>query len=243
MIKNMNKMIAKIVFLISNFVACFIPGGARRHKCRGQINMFLLRPFICRFIKKNYGEKIKSIAFVRQHTLNRMVCVVNDYIYVKVFRNVSVKNLKNYGFLLRYIRPLVDVQIPNVIVDDIMPMYGCVRIPGRPVISFDKQYVFKNESKILDQVSNLIAQLQKIDVQQIPGYERFLDSMQSRTPELDTDNKKFVLAHFDLNEMNILFDDDLNICSVIDWDTLSVATNPDTDWRIFMKYWTRFKLR
>jgi hypothetical protein len=52
MIKNVNKMIAKIVFLISNFVACFIPGGARRHKCRGQINMFLLRPFICRFIKK-----------------------------------------------------------------------------------------------------------------------------------------------------------------------------------------------
>lgn len=242
MIKKINKMIVKIVFFISNFTACFIPGADRRHRWRGKINIFLLYPFICRFIKKNYAENIKSISFIRQRTLNRMVCLVNDRIYVKVFRNVSVENLQNYGFLLKYIKPMIDVITPNVIVDNLIPMYGCARIPGRTVMTFDKIHVLKNEDKILAQVSKLISQLQQIDVQKIPGYERFMDSMQFRTPELDTDNKRYVLAHFDLNMMNVLFDDELNICSVIDWDTLSVATNPDTDWRIFTKYWNRFKL-
>ena len=42
-------------------------------------------------------------------------------------------------------------------------------------------------------------------------------------------------------QWNFLFDDDLNIVSAIDWDAISIANNPETDWRIFMRFWNQYK--
>ena len=61
-----------------------------------------------------------------------------------------------------------------------------------------------------------------------------------RASEPPIDKPRPVLAHFDLNETNLLFDDDMNICGIIDWDMCSVAKNPDTDLFVFTKFWNRF---
>ena len=85
-------------------------------------------------------------------------------------------------------------------------------------------------------------QIQSIKIKSVPGWERFVFSMQpERTREKPCDPGHEVFAHFDLNTTNFLFDDKLNIIGVIDWDTLSVANNPGTDWDIFMKYWNIYK--
>lgn len=232
----------KIPFFISNLVSCFIYGKKNRHKWRGKINVFLFYPKIARFIRRVYGiKKIKTIHFVRQITLNRVVCVVNDKYYVKIFRNVSVEQLKNFEFLLNYVADRLDVVVPRIYADDSVPMYVCEAVAGMDVYDFDKDFVLKNEDKILNQVTNIICQLQAIDVDDIPENNRFMDSMQVRTKEKTPKKRRRVLAHFDLNETNLLFDSDLNIVAVIDWDTLSIAQNPDTDMTIFMKYWDRYK--
>ena len=57
----------------------------------------------------------------------------------------------------------------------------------------------------------------------------------------DSRAPKPVLAHFDLNESNLFFDKDINIIGVIDWDTLSIAKNPETDMNVFMLFWNRFR--
>ena len=225
-------------FYVSNLVSCFVPGSARRHRVRGVVNMFLYRLPISIFIKRVYGEKINTIRFVRQATLNRMICVVNDKYYVKVFRNVSVSQLNNYKFLVDFIRPQLKVQIPEITVAKHIPMYVCEKLPGKDMREFDKNLIIKNEKKIKKQVYDIINAIQKISVDAIPGVERFLFSMQpERTVEKVCKNNHCVLAHFDLNIGNLLLDDKFNIVSVIDWDSLSVAKNPNTDKDIFLKYW------
>lgn len=231
----------KIPFFISNLISCFIYGSKNRQKWRGRINTFLFRPVVVRFVKKTYGVRVKSVRFIRQITLNRMVCVVNDNYFVKIFRNVTLKQLKDFEFLSEYVETRMKVNVPHVIVHNKIPMYVCERVAGKSIDEFDSAYVLDNSEKILKQVHAIIRQLQRIKVADIPNSERFMDSLQKRTVEEPCHKPKQVLAHFDLNMLNFLFDDELNILSVIDWDTLSVANNPTTDTTIFLKYWNRYK--
>ena len=232
----------KLPFYIGNIVSCFVPNNKRRSRVRGWINVMLYRHRIMSFVKTSYGVKPKHVRFVRQITLNRMTCVVDNVYYVKIFRNVTVQQLENFKFLLDFIRPYINVEIPDIIVDKRMPMYVCKKIPGRPISDFDAEFVLKHEKSFLSQVADIIAQLQSVDVKSVPGWERFVFSMQpERTVEKPCDSEHMVFAHFDLNRTNFLFDDDFNIIGLIDWDTLSVAKNPETDWDIFMKYWNNYK--
>ncbi len=233
----------KIVFFISNLISCFIYGTDNRRLWRGRVNIFLFYPSIRRFIKRAYGEKISSVKFIRQRTLNRMVCLVNNKYYVKIFRNVSVQQLKDFEFLNNYVEQRMKVKIPHVVADNKIPMYACESVPGKLITEFDKSYVLENDQKVLKQIHGIIRQLQRIKVDDIPNKDRFLTSMQVRTKEESCRHPRQVLAHFDLNELNFLFDDELNICSVIDWDTLSIANNPTTDTTIFLKYWNAYKRR
>lgn len=221
-------------------MACFVPGTDNRRKVRSWAVLAAFRPSIKRFIRETYGERAASIKPVRQITLNRAVYLVNGKYFVKVFRNVSNKRLKEFEFLVNHIRPFVSVNIPRVVVDRKSPMYLCKMVGGHSIYKFSKTKVLKNEKKLLRQLGEIIAELQRIDVSKIPNNERFMDSMQLRTREKPTDNKKLVLAHFDLNESNFLYDKNMNIVAVIDWDTLSVARNPETDMTIFMKYWKMY---
>ena len=233
----------KIPFFISNLISCFIYGSKNRQWWRGRINTFLFRPVITRFVKMTYGVQIRSVKFIRQITLNRMVCVVNDTYFVKVFRNVKYAQLKDFEFLSDYVEKRMKVMVPHVVVHPKIPMYVCARVPGKSITDFDKAYVAENYDKILHQAHGVIRQLQRIKVNDIPNKERFLDSLQQRTVEQPCRKPRQVLAHFDLNMLNFLFDDDMNICSVIDWDTLSIANNPTTDTTIFLKYWNRYKAK
>ena len=231
-----------IPFYIGNFLACFVPDSNRRSRFRGNVNIALYRPRIMAFIKSAFGERVKNIKFIRQRTLNRMVCLVNDEYYVKIFRNVTVQQLKNYKFLLDFIRPHISVEIPFIMVDNHIPMYACKKMMGRKIDDFDKSVVLKNEAKIKRQVAKIINELQSVTLTSVPNAERFTFSMQpERTKEKPCVAVHPVLAHFDMNETNFLFDDDLNIIGVLDWDTLSVAQNPETDNNIFMKYWNKYK--
>ena len=100
----------------------------------------------------------------------------------------------------------------------------------------------QNEDKIISQVKKLIAEIQNIKIDSIPNHERYIHSLQpERLPEPPTDKPRYVLAHFDLNESNFLFDDDVNIIGVIDWDMCSITKNPDTDMSIFTFFWERKK--
>lgn len=232
---------SKLPFYIGNFVACFVPGSKNRAHCRASINLFLYYPKIVAFIRNTFGQRVTSVKFIRQRTLNRVVCLVNNKYYVKIFRDVTHAQLKNFEFIANYIRPYISVTIPRVIVDRRAPMYVCEKIPGHPIDDFKRADVLRHEAKIHAQVFKIIDELQSIDVNAIPDNNRFNDSMQTRTIELPTKTPRRVLGHFDLNETNLFFDDDLNVCAVIDWDTLSIANNPETDKRIFLKYWNRYK--
>lgn len=234
----------KIPFFISNLISCFIYEKHRRHRWRGRINVALFYPRVARFVRRVYGvKKITSVHFVRQITLNRVVCVVNGRYYVKIFRSVSVEQLKNFEFLLNYVADRIDVAVPRIYTHKTIPMYVCDTVAGQDIYDFDKEFVLQNETKLLNQVENIIKQLQSINVDEIPNKDRFLDSMQVRTKEKTAKNPRQVLAHFDLNETNLMFDSDFNVVAVIDWDTLSIANNPQTDMTIFMKYWDRYKKR
>lgn len=231
----------KIPFFISNLISYCIYGSKNRQKWRGRINTFLFWPVITRFVKKTYGVRVKSVKFIRQITLNRMVCVVNDTYFVKIFRNVTHAKLKDFEFLSDYVEKRMKLTMPHVVVHSRIPMYVCERVPGKSITDFDKEFVTENYDKILKQAHGVIRQLQRIKVDDIPHKERFMDSLQQRTVEQPCRKPRQVLAHFDLNMLNFLFDDDMNICSVIDWDTLSIANNPTTDTTIFLKYWNRYK--
>jgi len=230
----------KLPFYIGNLAASLVPGSDARVHVRSAVNLFLFRPQIRRFIRKTFGERVESMQFVRQRTLGRVVCLVNGKYYVKIFRDVSHAAIKNFEFLANYVADRMDVAVPRVVVAPRGAMYACRRVDGRHIESFTKTEVLKNEEKIKSQVADIIKQLQSINVDEIPHPERFMTSMQARTPEKPGPRRP-VLAHFDLNETNLFFDDDMNVCAVIDWDTLSIAQNPETDWQIFMKYWDRYK--
>lgn len=234
----------KIIFFVSNLVACFVPNNRRRSRVRGRVNLALFRPWVKSFVRRVYGVEPHNVEFVRQITLNRMSCVVNNTYFVKIFRNVRRKRLEDLKFLLDFIRPHISVEISTIHVHKSIPMYVSPRIRGHLIYDFDREFVLKHEDKILKQVEKIIRELQSIDLKTIPNVERFSWGLQhERTVEKHCDTPHPVLAHFDLNEKNFLFDDDLNIVGLIDWDSLSIAQNPNTDRDIFMKYWTACKNR
>lgn len=228
----------KIPFFIGNLVACFVPNNRRRERVRGRINLFLFRPYVSRFIKSVYGEKVKSLKLVRQRTLKRVIFVVNDKYYIKVFRSVTKQALFDFIELMDIVRKVIPVEVPVMVVDKKIPMYACVKNTGRGIHSFDKQFVLKHQAKIHKQIHNIIKQLQTIDVDKIPNNERFIKDIQGRCrlgkPDSDC---RGVLAHFDMNPSNFLFDDDLNVTAVIDWDNISVTYDVDSDWLMFNKNW------
>ena len=130
----------KIPFFIGNLVACFVPNNRRRERVRGRINLFLFRPYVSRFIKSVYGEKVKSLKLVRQRTLKRVIFVVNDKYYIKVFRSVTKQALFDFIELMDIVRKVIPVEVPVMVVDKKIPMYACVKNTGRGIHSFDKQF-------------------------------------------------------------------------------------------------------
>ena len=228
----------KIPFYISGFISYFSPGHYRRRYVRGTINVFFFRVSIAHFVKHIYGVDIKNIRFVRQVSMNRMICVVNDRYYVKIFRDVSVKRLKDYKFLLDFIRPYLKVKIPEIFVHDTIPMYVADKLPGKDMRDFDKTSIIKNETKIKSQVMDVIDAMQSIPVKSIPDNERFLFPLQykknNRKNKIGRDS---VLAHLDLNASNIRLDDNFNVVSIVDWDSLSIVGSPDIDKNSFEKLW------
>ena len=228
----------KIPFYISGFISYFVPGRYRRRYVRGTINVFFFRVSIAHFVKHIYGVDIKNIRFVRQVSMNRMICVVNDRYYVKIFRDVSVKRLKDYKFLLDFIRPYLKVKIPEIFVHDTIPMYVADKLPGKDMRDFDKTSIIKNETKIKSQVMDVIDAMQSIPVKSIPDNERFLFPLQykknNRKNKIGRDS---VLAHLDLNASNIRLDDNFNVVSIVDWDSLSIVDSPDIDKNSFEELW------
>lgn len=230
----------RIPFYIGNILSCLVPGAKRRARCRGMVNLIADTPEIAVLIKLMFNENLHSIKFVRQHTLNRFVCVVNNKYFVKVFRSVSNKRLKDFAKLNEYVRSRISVNMPQVFVAKRDSIIITPRIQGRAITDFPPEQILANQDKIEKQIFEFIDELQSIDVNKIPNKERYLTALQSRTVEMPCDNPRQVLAHFDLNMMNIFFDDDMNLCGIIDWDGLSIASNPETDKTIFLKYWGRF---
>ena len=239
--------VSRIPFYIGSVVTWFVPDSVRRSRVRGAINTMLYTPRIKRLIKRVYHDRVTSIKFVRQINLNRFVCVANDRYYVKVFRNITLERVREHKFLVDFVRPFVGVTIPEMHLDKNIPMYVCEKISGRPINSFDAEIILKNDGKITRQVSDIVAQIQHIDIHSVPDYERFWFGIQpERQPEkpvANGANPQPVLAHFDLNETNLFFDDDMNITGVIDWDTLSIAKNPETDMNVFDLFWGMFRQR
>ena len=248
-------MFYKIPFFVGNLLACVVPGSRRRMYTRAYVNRVLFYPIICRFIRREFGVRVRSIKFIRQITLGRIVFLVNGEYYVKVFRDVSNLRLRDYAFLVRYVQrefaakaSVRNISIPDVVVAAHAPMYASPRVAGRHLNTFAPDVILENQDKIKTQAFAIIDALTSIDANKIPNKERFATSMQSHSAEKPYVPGEFsptppnhpVLAHFDLNRTNCLFDDDLNIVSVIDWDGLSIAKNPDSDKHIFMKYWLPF---
>ena len=232
----------KLPFYIGNLMACFFVGYERRRLVRGYVNIFLYYIPILLFIKRTYGERVKKIKLVRQITLNRMTCVINDKYYIKIFRNVSVEKLNNYKFLLNFIRPKLKINIPDIYVAKHIPMYVCKKIPGKSIYKFKKKNIIAHQDKIQKQVFDIIKTIQSIPLNSISHNERFMFSMQpQRNKEKPYKKDVSVLAHFDLNETNILLNNKYDVISIIDWDTLSIAKNPNTDKEIFLKYFEYYK--
>ncbi len=228
----------KIPFYISGFISYFIPGRYRRRYVRGTINVFFFYLAIARFVKHIYGIRVKNIRFVRQVSMNRMICVVNDRYYVKIFRDVTVKQLKDYKFLLDFIRPYLKVKIPEIFVHDTIPLYVADKLPGKDMRDFDKTSIIKNEKKIKSQVLDIINAMQSIPLNAIPDNERFLFPLQyKKTGKKPKIGRGSVLAHLDLNASNIRLDDNFNVVSIVDWDSLSIVDSPDIDKNSFEKLW------
>nr|MBQ0091061.1 hypothetical protein [Candidatus Enterousia merdequi] len=237
---NIKDMFNKLPFYIGNFMACFVIGSARRARFRGNVNLFLYKPTIKRLFKTQLNIKVEKIKFVRQNTLNRVVGIVNNRWYVKIFRKVTNTQLKNYARLLNdYIAPCLSVNIPKIIVDDRMSMYVCDTVPGRQISTFSKQQILNNDKNIQSQVFNIIKELQMIDVKKIPDYQIYETGLQSHRPEI-IKKPVNVLAHFDLNDGNLLFDNNMKIISVIDWDAMAIAHSSESDKLRFKKSWDRF---
>ena len=238
-----NVMIISLPFYISNFLSCFIWNKAARHRLRGYVNCFLYTPMMKRFIKKTFGEETKNIQFVRQNTPSRCVCVINDKYFIKIFKHDMGNRLADFKFLIDYITPFIKTTIPPVYVSKNNHMYVTKKIPGFGIYEFDKEFVLKHEPKILNQANKIIRELQSIDVRKIPNAERFCVALESTTKDIETEplTNDSVLAHFDLNIRNFLFDSDLNICGLIDFDSMTITNDKNKDKEIFMKYWERYK--
>ena len=220
----------------------FVPDGARRARVRGNINRVLYTPRIKRFIWRTYHVRVKTIKFIRQINLNRVCLMVNDKYYVKLFRNITPERVQNYKKLTDFVAKHINIRIPTVHADDKMAMYVTEKIAGHGINDFDAATILKNESKIKEQVVDIIKQIQAIKIESIPHHENYTHSLQpERATEPETDKPHPVLAHFDLNETNLLFDDDMNIIGIIDWDMCSVAMNPETDMFVFNRFWNRYK--
>ena len=233
----------KFPFYIGNFLACFVLGARRRSNARGNVNNFFYSPVVAHFIKKVFGEKAHTIKFVRQHTPSRFVCVVNDKYFIKIFKKMSHEKLENFEFLVNYVRNNVFVNIPKVYIGKADNIYATEKIEGKSIYDFDEKFVLRYEAKILTQVEQIIFSLQNINLHKIPNPERFCVALETTSkkikPEPVTDES--VLAHLDLNVRNFLFDNDMNIIGLIDFDSLSITNDKNKDMQIFMKYWNRYK--
>ncbi len=236
-------MIVSWPFYISNFMSCFVKSRAARHKFRAFVNCFLYKPFLIRIVNNMFGTRCKSVKYVRQQTMGRCVCVVDDKYFVKIFRNMSGEKLKNFEFLVNYISKFITIKIPRVYIAKNNHMYITKKIPGFCIHDFDKEFVLKHEKKILIQVDNIISQLQSIDLTKLPNAERFCVALESTTknPQIEPITADSVLGHFDMNVRNFLFDKDMNICGWIDFDSLHITNDKTRDKQIFMKYWNRYK--
>ena len=232
----------KLPFYIGGIISYFVPGRYRRRSVRGQINVFLFRGIINRFVERVYGVRVNNIRFVRQVSMNRMICVVNDRYYVKIFRDVSVTRLKYYKFLLDFIRPYLKVKIPEIFVHDKIPMYVADKLPGKDMRDFDKSTIIKHEKKIKSQMIEIINALQSVSVKSIPDSERFLLPLQPKKNSIKPKiGRNSVLAHLDLNASNIRLDDNFDVVSIVDWDSLSIVDSPNIDKDSFEKLWNIYK--
>jgi len=230
-------------FYIGNFISCFVLSAEKRHKIRSDVNFSLYKKSVVRIIKQIFNEKVKDIKFVRQHTPSRFVCVVNDKYYVKIFKKCSKKRIKNFEFLVNWVRKFMDVNIPKIYTSNDGRVYITEKIPGRSIYSFDKEFVLKNQEKILKQCTDIISQLQSIDLKKIPNANRFTVALEPTSKKMKPENitNESVLAHLDLNVRNFLFDENLNICRLIDFDSMCIINDKNKDMQIFMKYWERYK--
>lgn len=232
----------RIPFFIGTFISWFFPNRKRRRVVRGKINVFFFHIPIACFVRRTYGVRVKSIRFVRQVSVNRMTCVVNNRYYVKIFRDVSVEQLNNYKFLLDFVRPHLDMNIPQIFVAKHIPMYVADKLPGTDLRDFDKAQIMRHERKIKSQMIKMIDDMQNISVQSIPDNKRFLYPLQYKpTIPAPKITKKSVLAHLDLNASNLMLDDKFNVISVIDWDSLSIVPSPNIDRDSFEQLWTKYK--
>ena len=230
-------------FYIANIMAGFVVSKAKRHILRGRVNTFFYRSTMARFIKHVYGEKIKDVKFVRQHTPDRCVCVINDKYFVKIFKKNKGAHLANFEFLVNYVRDNLKVAIPQVFIAKNNHMYVTELMPGRGIYDFDTKFVLKNEEKILNNVSQVISDLQSIDIHKIRDAQRFCIPLESTTnnPQIEPITKDSVLSHGDMNLRNFLFDDDLNIIGLIDFDSMAITNDKNKDMQNFIKYWNRYK--
>lgn len=230
-------------FYIGNFLSCFVLNGEKRHKIRSNINFALYKKPVARVIKQVFNEEVKDIKFIRQHTPSRFVCLVNDKYFVKIFKNSSKKRIKNFEFLVNYVRKFMDVNIPKVYTSNDGHTYITEIIPGTGIYAFDKEFALKNEEKFLKQSSHIISQLQSIDLKKIPDAKRFTIALESTSKKTKIENltNESVLAHLDLNVRNFLFDKDFNICGLIDFDSMCIINDKNKDMQIVVKYWERYK--
>ena len=237
------KIMMNIPFYIGNFLACFIPNARGRSNMRGKVNNFFYKPIIARLVKKVFNEKAHTIKFVRQHTPSRFVCVVNDKYFIKVFKNMSHKKLENFQFLVNYVQKNVSVNMPQVFIGNVNNMYATRKIQGKSIYDFDYKFVLQNQQKILSQVEQIISSLQNINLKKIPNAERFCVALEATSKRIKSEQitDESVLAHFDMNVRNFLFDDNLNIIGLIDFDSLAITNDKNKDMQIFMKYWNRYK--
>ncbi|MBR4806476.1 MAG: phosphotransferase [Alphaproteobacteria bacterium] len=54
-------------------------------------------------------------------------------------------------------------------------------------------------------------------------------------------DKNAVLAHCDLNPTNLLLDSNLNIVSIIDWDSMAIVSDVNKDEDGFENLWEKYK--
>ena len=233
----------KLPFYIGNFLACFVFGARARSNARGNINNFFYRPVVARFVKKIFNEQAHTVKFVRQHTPSRFVCVVNDKYFVKIFKKMSHKKLENFEFLVNYVRSNISVNVPKVYIGKPGNIYAAEKIEGKGIYDFDGKFVLQHEQKILRQVEQIISSLQNINLKKIPNPERFCVPLEATSKKFEAESitDSSVLAHCDLNIRNFLFDDDMNILGLIDFDSFTITNDKNKDMQIFMKYWERYK--